>query len=141
VIRCCFYPPRSMFFCWCVARPRSRREGERDLLPSPTFLCGNTPATLGWSDRKGRPQRVCCFSANVQIPLFGLPQGKSPGPQMKDQESNPRPLTPRPAALPVKVEQWVLIMEQLQQFSCPLSFCRDKWFWSTFLREVSRLST
>jgi len=26
---------------------------------------------------------------------------------MKDQESNPRPHTPRPAALPVKVEQWV----------------------------------
>jgi len=25
---------------------------------------------------------------------------------MKDQESNPRPHTPRPAALPVKVEQW-----------------------------------
>jgi len=26
---------------------------------------------------------------------------------MKGQESNPRPHTPRPAALPVKVEQWV----------------------------------
>jgi len=48
---------------------------------------------------------VCCFSANVQIPLFGLPQGKSLGPHEKDQELNPRPHTPRPAALPVKVEQ------------------------------------
>jgi len=26
---------------------------------------------------------------------------------VKDQESNPRPHTPRPAALPVKVQQWV----------------------------------
>jgi len=26
---------------------------------------------------------------------------------VKDQELNPRPHTPRPAALPVKVEQWV----------------------------------
>jgi len=26
---------------------------------------------------------------------------------VRDQESNPRPHTPRPAALPVKVEQWV----------------------------------
>jgi len=26
---------------------------------------------------------------------------------MKDQESHPRPHTPRPAALPIKVEQWV----------------------------------
>jgi len=42
---------------------------------------------------------VSCFSANVQIPLFGLPQGKSLGPQVKDQELNPRPHTPRPAAL------------------------------------------
>jgi len=25
---------------------------------------------------------------------------------MKDQESNPRPHTPRPAALPGKVQQW-----------------------------------
>jgi len=29
--------------------------------------------------------------------LFGLPQEKSPGPHVKDQESNPRPHTPRPA--------------------------------------------
>jgi len=29
---------------------------------------------------------------------------------MKDQESNPRPHTPRPAALPVKVEQWVSVL-------------------------------
>jgi len=50
---------------------------------------------------------VSFFSANVQIPLFGLPQGKYPGPHVKDQELNPRPHTPRPAALPVKVEQWV----------------------------------
>jgi len=48
---------------------------------------------------------VCSFSASVQSSLFGLPQGTSPGPHVKDQESNPRPHTPRPAALPVKVEQ------------------------------------
>jgi len=28
---------------------------------------------------------------------------------MKDQESNPRPHTPRPAALPIKVQQWVTV--------------------------------
>jgi len=53
---------------------------------------------------RGMPS-VSCFSAGVQISLFGLPQGKSPGPHMKDQESTPRPHTPRPAALPMKVEQ------------------------------------
>jgi len=39
---------------------------------------------------------VCLmFPASVQFSLFGLPQGKSSGPHMKDQESNPQPHTPR----------------------------------------------
>jgi len=31
---------------------------------------------------------------------------------VKDQELNPRPHTPRPAALPVKVEQWVMLFDK-----------------------------
>jgi len=42
-----------------------------------------------------------------KIFLLGIPQRISPGPHVKDQELNPRPHTPRLAALPVKVEQWV----------------------------------
>jgi len=77
---------------------------ERYLLQVPRFFVGTLqPLEVDW---KRRPQRACCFSASVQFSLFGLPQGKSPGPHMRDQESNPRPHTPRPAALPVKVEQW-----------------------------------
>jgi len=34
---------------------------------------------------------------------------------VKDQELNPRPHTPRPAALPVKVEQWVGDVQNLQK--------------------------
>jgi len=56
---------------------------------------------------------------------LGLPQGKSPGPHVKDQELNPRPHTPRPAALPVKVEQWAWSskqwrwqLKQLWKLSC-----------------------
>jgi len=69
----------------------NQRERERDLLQVPHFFVGTLqPLQADW---KGRPQCVCCFSANVQIPLFGLPQGKSLGPHVKDQELNPRPHT------------------------------------------------
>jgi len=52
-------------------------ERERDLLQVPHFFVGTLqPLQADW---KGRPQCVCCLSANVQISLFGLPQGKSPG--------------------------------------------------------------
>jgi len=71
-------------------RPLRRRTGqnwlaeERDLLQVPHFFVGTLqPLKADW---KGRPQCVCCFAASVQISLFGLPQGKSPGPHMKDQE-------------------------------------------------------
>jgi len=65
---------------------------EREIyLQVPHFLVETLPPLQAvW---KGRPQCVCCFSASVQVSLFGLPQGKSPGPHMKDQESNPRPHT------------------------------------------------
>jgi len=78
---------------------------ERDLLQVPHFFVGTLQPLQ--RDCKRRPRCVGCFLANVQFSLFGLPQGESPGPHMKDQESNPQPHTPRPAALPVKVEQWL----------------------------------
>jgi len=80
-----------------------------------------------YADWKGRPQCVCCFSANVQIPLFGLPQGKSLGPHVKDQELNPRPHAPRPAALPVKVEQWVVKVEQWVRVQGSVISTRTTW--------------
>jgi len=74
---------------------------------------------------------------SVQISLFGLPQGKSPGPHMKNQESNPRPHTPCPAALPVEVEQWVAIGSFLclsTRWSPPLLLStqphRNLFFWA-----------
>jgi len=49
-----------------------KRVRERDLLQVPHFLVGTLqPLQADW---KGRPQCVCCFSASVQISLFGLPQ-------------------------------------------------------------------
>jgi len=38
---------------------------------------------------RGVPSVAIVSQLDVQIPLFGLPQGKSPGSHMKDQESNP----------------------------------------------------
>jgi len=46
---------------------------------APTFLCGNTPATLGRLE--GASQCVCCFSNGVQFSQFGFfwpPPGKIP---------------------------------------------------------------
>jgi len=58
-------------------------EREREIhFKVPTFLCGTTPATLGW---KGHPQCVCCFSASAQLSPFGLLQGKTPVSHMKDE--------------------------------------------------------
>jgi len=67
---------------------------------------------------RGVPQCVSCFSANVQIPLFGLPQGKSLGPHVKDQELNPRPHTPRPAE-----KSWSLA--KASHSALQESLCRD----------------
>jgi len=60
-------------------------ERERDLLQVPLFFVGTLqPLQADW---KGRPQCVGCFLTSVQVSLDGLPQGKSPGPHMKGQES------------------------------------------------------
>jgi len=96
--------------CWCQQQPKSPtalqwRERERETYFKSHISLWEHSSHFRLIGR-GIPSVSCCFSANVQVSLFGLPQGKSPGPHVKDQELNPRPHTPRPAALPVKVEMW-----------------------------------
>jgi len=62
---------------------------EREIcFKAPTFLGGNTPATIGYLE--GASLVCLSFLASAQSLCLASPRGESPGPHMKDQESNPK---------------------------------------------------
>jgi len=67
--RCCRHPGTA-------GRFRASWDRERLTSKYPHFFVGTLQPL--YADWKGRFQCVFCFSASVQLPLFGLPQGKIP---------------------------------------------------------------